>query len=61
MPFLIEKISKDKYRLFNIDKKIYVKKDFKTKDSAIKSGINYMRYRKEKGYVKGNKILIMKS
>jgi len=57
MPFLIEKISKDKYRLFNIDKKIYVKKDFKTKDSAIKSGINYMRYRKEKGYVKGNKIL----
>lgn len=57
MPFLIEKISKDKYRLFNIDKKIYVKKDFKSRDSAIKSGINYIRYRGEKGYVKGNKIL----
>jgi len=57
MPFLIEKVNKDKYRLFNIKKKIYVKKDFKSKDSAIKSGINYMRYRKEKGYVKGNKIL----
>jgi hypothetical protein len=61
MPFLIEKISKDKYRLFNIDKKIYVKKDFKSRDSAIKSGINYIRYRGEKGYVKGNKILTKKS
>ena len=57
MPFLIEKISKDKFRLFNINKKVYVKKDFKSKESAIKSGINYMKYRGEKGYVKGNKIL----
>ena len=48
MPFLIEKISKDKFRLFNINKKVYVKKDF---------GINYMKYRGEKGVVKGNKII----
>tara|TARA_R110000796_G_scaffold219691_1_gene335731 strand:- start:1631 stop:1813 length:183 start_codon:yes stop_codon:yes gene_type:complete len=57
MPFLIEKISKDKFRLFNINKKVYVKKDFKSKESAIKSGINYMKYRGEKGVVKGNKII----
>ena len=61
MPFLIEKVNKEKYRLFNTNKKVYVKKDFKSKDSAIKSGINYMRYRGEKGVVKGNKILSKKS
>ena len=46
MPYRI--IKKDNvYKLFNLTKKEYVNKNFKTRESAIKSGFNYMRYRKE--------------
>ena len=43
MPYKVEK--KDNvYKLFNLTKKEYVKKNFKTKETAISAGKNYMRY-----------------
>ena len=56
MPYQIKKIGK-KYKLYNLHKKEYVNKEFKSKESAIKAGMNYMRYRKEKPYLSGNKLL----
>ena len=56
MPFQIKKIGK-KYKLWNIKKKVYVKKEFNSKETAVSAGMNYMKYRKEKPYLKGNKIL----
>jgi len=56
MPYKVEK--KDNvYKLFNLTKKEYVKKDFKTKESAISAGKNYMRFRREEPILKGNRIL----
>ena len=56
MPYKVEK--KDNvYKLFNLTKKEYVNKNFKTRESAIKSGFNYMKYRKEEPILKGNRIL----
>ena len=49
------------YRLYNLKKKEYVKKNFKSKESAVKAGMNYMRYRKEDPYLKGNKLLNRKA
>lgn len=57
MPFQIIKTNDNKYKLFNLHKQTYAKPTFKTKQSAINSGLNYMRYRHETGVVKGNKIL----
>tara|TARA_R110000850_G_scaffold10504_5_gene37391 strand:+ start:1580 stop:1771 length:192 start_codon:yes stop_codon:yes gene_type:complete len=57
MPFQIKKQPDGKYKLYNLHKKEYAKASFKTKESAAKQGINYMRYRGEKGKVVGNKIL----
>ena len=59
MPFEIRKEG-DKYKLYNLHKKIYVKKTFNSKETAISAGINYMKYRKEIPYVKGNRILSKK-
>jgi len=56
MPFQIKKVGK-KYKLWNLMKKTFINKEFKTKETAISAGMNYMRYRKEKPFVKGNKIL----
>ena len=56
MPFLVKKVG-DKWKLWNIHKKIYTKVNFKSKETALKAGINYMKFRKEKPYVKGNRIL----
>jgi|TARA_R110002020_G_scaffold153222_2_gene332590 hypothetical protein len=56
MPYQIKKVG-DKYKLYNLHKKEYVNKEYKSKQSAINSGMNFMRYRKEKPYLKGNKIL----
>ena len=56
MPYRIDK--KDNvYKLFNLTKKEYVNKNFKTRESAIKSGFNYMSYRGEKPILKGSRIL----
>ena len=56
MPYQIKKVG-DKYRLYNLSKKVFVNKYFNSKESAISAGKNYMRYRKEIPIVKGNKIL----
>ena len=53
MPFKIE-MRNNKWLLYNIAKKEYVKIQFKTKDSAISAGKNYMRYRNEVPVVTGN-------
>lgn len=56
MPYQVKKVG-DKYQLWNITKKEYVNKKYNSKETAVKSGMNFMRYRKEKPYLKGNKIL----
>lgn len=56
MPYKVEK-KNNVYKLFNLSKKEYVKKDFKTKESAISAGKNYMRFRREEPILKGNRIL----
>jgi len=47
MPFTIKKVG-DVYKLYNTDKKVFAKKSFKTKQSAINMRKNYMRYDKIK-------------
>lgn len=56
MPFEVKREG-NKWRLFNIHKKEYTKTNFKSKETAISAGKNYMRYRNENPIVKGNKIL----
>ena len=56
MPYRVDK--KDNvYKLFNLTKKEYVKVNFKTRESAISAGKNYMRYRKEEPILKGNMLI----
>ena len=57
MPFLIKKQPDGKYKLYNIHKKVYAKASFRSKESAVRQGLNWMRYRKEKGKLVGNKIV----
>ena len=57
MPFRVDKMKSGKYKLYNLHKKEYAKPVFNTKQSAIKQGENFMRYRHETPIVKGNKIL----
>ena len=60
MPFLIKKDG-EKFKLFNIHKKEYVKKDFNSKEGAIGFARNAIRYReKVDSKVVGNKILPIK-
>lgn len=56
MPFKIEK-KNNIYKLYNIKKKVYINKNFKSKESAAKAGINYGRYRNEKLILKNNKLI----
>jgi len=56
MPFEIKKVQ-DKYKLFNLSKKQFVKAAYKTKQTAINAGKNFMKYRNENPLVRGNKIL----
>jgi len=56
MPFQIKKLN-DKYKLYNIEKKKYINKDFLTKQSAVSAGINYGKYRKEDLVLKKNKLV----
>ena len=56
MPYEVRKV-KNKFKLYNLHKKKYVNVNYKTKESALSAGKNFMKYRKEKPVVKGNKIL----
>ena len=56
MPYQIKKIN-NKYKLYNMKKKEFVNKEFKTKESAVNAGINYGRYRKENLILKNNKLV----
>lgn len=56
MPYQIKKVG-EKYKLYNLSKKQFVNKTFNSKESAIRAGKNYMRYRNEKPVLKGNKLL----
>ncbi len=57
MPFLVRRQPNGQYRLYNLHKKEYAKPFFNTKETAISAGKNFMRYRGEKSYVVGNRIL----
>lgn len=57
MPWRVVKVSKDKYQLEKLTDKSRPNKYFKTKESALNTGLNWMRYRKEKGKIVGNKII----
>ena len=57
MPFRIDKVN-NKFKLFNLTKKEYSKKEFNTKAGAIGFGKNAIRFRERKNSkVVGNKIL----
>ena len=56
MPFRVDK-KKTGYKLFKLKEKTYTKVKYKTRQRAISAAKNYMRYRREKPYVVGNKIL----
>ena len=56
MPYEIRQKG-NKFKLYNLHKKEYVNIDFKSKESALNAGKNFMRYRKEIPVVKGNRIL----
>jgi hypothetical protein len=47
MPFRIDKV-KDGYRLYNLDKKTYAKRTFKTRKAALNMKKTYMNYDKKK-------------
>jgi hypothetical protein len=47
MPFRIDK-KDNKFLLYNLHKKTYVKKQFKTKQTAIKMGKQYIKFREKK-------------
>ena len=56
MPFQVKKVG-DKYKLWRLKEKTFVKREYKTKESAIAAAKNFMKYRKEAPIVKGNKII----
>ena len=47
MPFRVDKV-KDGYKLYNLEKKLYAKRTFKTRSAAINMRRTYMRYDKIK-------------
>ena len=47
MPWKVKKVG-ESYKLYNIDKKRFVKKTFKTKSSAYSQKRNYEKYYKKK-------------
>ena len=58
MPFEVIKQPNGKFKLWNLHKKVYAKKEFNSKKTALSAGMNYLRYRREVGYIIGNKILV---
>ena len=59
MQFEVRKVGRF-YRLWKINEKKYAGGHFVNKITAINQGLNWLRYRGEKGYVRGNKILVRK-
>jgi hypothetical protein len=47
MPFKVTKV-KDGYKLYNLDKKQYAKRTFKTRQAAVNMKKTYMNYDKKK-------------
>jgi hypothetical protein len=47
MPFRVEKTDKG-YRLYNLEKKTYAKRTFKTRQAAVNMKNTYMKYDKTK-------------
>lgn len=60
MPFEVKKVGKN-YKLYKPSEKKFIKTNYKSKQSAINSGINFMKFRKENPVVSGNKIINKKS
>tara|TARA_R100000278_G_scaffold120960_1_gene103938 strand:+ start:5093 stop:5272 length:180 start_codon:yes stop_codon:yes gene_type:complete len=56
MPYEVKKVGKN-YKLYKLKEKKYVKTNYKSKQSAINSAINFMNYRNENPVVRGNKIV----
>ena len=56
MPYQVKKVGKA-FKLYNLKKKEFVNINYKSKESALRAGQNFMRYRKENPIVKGNKII----
>jgi hypothetical protein len=56
MPYKVMKMG-DHFQLFNLSTKRILNVKFKSKETAISQAKNYMRFRKEKPIVKGNRIL----
>lgn len=57
MPFKITGNKKNGYKLLKIKDNTYINKTFKTKESAINVGFNYIKYRKKTPYLKGSFIM----
>lgn len=57
MPFKIIGNKKEGYKLVKLKDNKVINKVYKSKESAGNAGLNFMRYRNEEGYIKGNKIL----
>ena len=56
MPFQIKKTPQG-WRLWNLHKKEFAKPVFNSKQSAARAGINFMRYRHEKGKLVGDRLV----
>lgn len=63
MPFQIKK-EENIWKIWRINEKNFINKSFKSRESALKTAMNYMLYRhpneKDKIYISGNKVLIRK-
>jgi len=57
MPFELVFLPRGGVQLKRLKDNVVINKLFKTKQSAINAGMNFMRYRGEEPYVKGNRIL----
>ena len=56
MPYKVVETKKGVFQLLNIKTKNYIKTLYKSKQSAVNAGLNFMRYRHEKGKVISNKL-----
>ena len=56
MPYEVKKVGKN-YKLYKLKEKKYVKTNYKSKQSALNAGVNFMNYRNEKPVIRGNKIV----
>ena len=60
MPYRVDKVG-GSYKLYNLSKKTYVNKKYKSKEAAMNAGRNFGRYRKENLIPKGNKLVKAKT